>query len=79
MPSEAYLEIKLTCRYKCESRATRRKGNHLNIEYMGGGTYCTLQSPDGRGAAWLLSGGAIEAYGQCYEYRCPLMKGERTR
>lgn len=71
--------FKSTCKYKHEAQTTRRRGNHLNIEYMGGGSFCILQSPDDRGAAWLLSGGDIEAYGRCYEYRCPLLKGITER
>lgn len=74
MPSDTFAELQSSCTHRRNSQVTRRRGNHLNVEYFGGGTYCMLQSPDGRGSVWLLSGGDIEAYGQCFEYRCPLMK-----
>lgn len=37
---------------------------------------CSLQSPDGRGYAWLNSGGPVSAYGACKWRACPLIKGE---
>ncbi len=36
---------------------------------------CTRKSPDGRGFAWLLSGGSVLAYGLC-KMPCPWLPGE---
>ena len=32
---------------------------------------CSRQSPDGRGLAWLMSGGSPLTYGRCYLSCCP--------
>ena len=48
-----------------------RKANALNIEFAGPRiARCKMRSPDGRGLAWLLSGGDITAYGFCVQTHC---------
>lgn len=42
-----------------------RRGNHLNMEPMTPTPRCALLSPDGRGLAWIWSGGSPVAYGKC--------------
>lgn len=32
---------------------------------------CLSRSPDGRGMAWILSGGSVADYGACSQRRCP--------
>lgn len=48
-----------------------RPGNALNIEIGTPMPRCLEQSPDGRGVAWLLSGGSVLAYGICGRRECP--------
>ena len=49
----------------------RRPGNALNVEIGAPLPRCAMRSPDGRGLAWLLSGGSLLAYGTCDRSRCP--------
>jgi hypothetical protein len=37
---------------------------------------CARRSPDGRGLAWLLSGGDPLSYGQCSREGCPRARAE---
>lgn len=48
----------------------RRPGNALNVEIGTPQRRCVRMSPDGRGAAWLLSGGSLLAYGPCSSAAC---------
>jgi hypothetical protein len=56
-------------REKCPSRrgmiVERRPANALNIEIGQPMDRCLEKSPDGRGMAWLWSGGSLLAYGLC--------------
>ena len=60
----------------CPSRRVlpveRRPGNALNIEIGTPVPRCMERSPDGRGAAWVASGGSMLAYGVCCASGCPL-------
>ena len=59
----------------CSSRIEPSRGkqrNALRIEVLPSDEWrCSRQSPDGRGLAWLLSGGDPLAYGACRERMCP--------
>lgn len=59
------------CRSHIEPRLERRPANALNIEIGSPLPRCTRKSPDGRGLAWLLSGGSPLAYGHCTPLACP--------
>ncbi len=58
----------------CPSRINlgieRRPANALNIEIGQPLPRCTELSPDGRGMAWLWSGGSALAYGRCCARAC---------
>jgi len=54
----------------------RRPANALCVEYMTPTPRCKLQSPDGRGLAWLLSGGSALAYGRCCRESCPRLNDQ---
>lgn len=51
----------------------RRPANALNVEVGTPQPRCRLKSPDGRGGAWLLSGGSPLAYGVC-SVTCPMLR-----
>ena len=61
---------------KCPHRRSlpleRRPANALNVEPIQPLDRCMMQCPDGRGAAWSLSGGSILAYGMCTRRSCPV-------
>ena len=60
------------CDFILELDGEKRPGNALNIEScFFPKPRCYLKSPDGRGAAWLLSGGDVLAYGVC-DADCPI-------
>ncbi len=59
------------CPYRRELRTPRRPVNGLNVEIGSPQDRCMLRSPDGRGLAWVLSGGSALAYGYCYPNSCP--------
>jgi len=49
-----------------------RQRNALRVELVPStGPRCSRRSPDGRGLAWLLSGGSALAYGTCCAAACP--------
>lgn len=56
----------------------RRPANALNVEYMSPLPRCRQLSPDGRGTAWLASGGSPLAYGHCCRSVCPRLNGGDT-
>lgn len=53
----------------------RRRANALNVEIGQPLQRCKVRSPDGRGLAWLLSGGSPLAYGLCERAHCPRCGG----
>ena len=53
----------------------RRPGNALNVEIGAPVPRCDQRSPDGRGMAWLWSGGSALAYGCCSRRSCPKIGG----
>lgn len=48
----------------------RRPANALNVEIGAPAPRCADRSPDGRGRAWLHSGGSALAYGHCRASKC---------
>jgi hypothetical protein len=62
------------CGHFVPGETVRRNGTRLCVEFTSTSARCTLKSPDGRGALWLLSGGSPLAYGRCTPQRgcCPL-------
>lgn len=58
----------------CGNRATvpeePRFMNRLSINRMTPLPRCLYRSPDGRGLAWLRSGGEVVAYGMCEQSHC---------
>lgn len=71
--------VRRICQHRRGGEYRARRANALNVEV---GAYsqdrCMRQSPDGRGAIWLLSGGALEAYGVCCRQGCPLATNAPT-
>ena len=52
-------------------RDYNRQRNALRIEIIPSSSRCALRSPDGRGLAWLMSGGSPISYGECCAASCP--------
>ena len=73
-----FAELSDVCPYRLKWAGERiKQRNALRIEVLPENLpRCSLQSPDGRGLAWVLSGGSTYAYGQCQCSACPLRKGE---
>ncbi|MBK8188851.1 MAG: hypothetical protein IPK79_00190 [Vampirovibrionales bacterium] len=66
-------EIRRNCQRRVTPEIERRRVNGLNVEASGAALdRCLLQSPDGLGLRWWLSGGSILAYGICTLANCPL-------
>ena len=67
---------------RCPSRRApaleRRPANALNVEIGSPQTRCLLRSPDGRGLAWLASGGSLLAYGTCSYVDCPRRRNQEA-
>jgi hypothetical protein len=59
------------CPDRRELPVERRPANALNVEIGSPQPRCMRRSPDGRGAAWMMSGGSMLAYGCCSERACP--------
>lgn len=68
---ERFDDLCALCPSRLELGIERRPANALNIEIGQPLSRCRLQSPDDRGAAWLLSGGSPLAYGVCSARVCP--------
>ena len=65
-------EVAAICRHRIEARQESRPGTRLVVEHVAPLPRCVQQAPDGRGAAWLASGGSVLAYGTCCVTGCPL-------
>lgn len=65
---------------RCPHRVTlgieRRPANALNVEIGQPMPRCSLRAPDGRGLAWVQSGGSWLAYGTCSAGECAGCNGE---
>ena len=64
--------VAAVCRHRITVERPPRPGNRLCIEHVAPLPRCGQQAPDGRGAAWLASGGDVAAYGVCCLAGCPL-------
>lgn len=72
--SEWFAELSRVCPDVLSARPGidyNRQRNALRVEIVPGSNRCKRQSPDGRGLAWLLSGGSPIAYGICGRASCP--------
>jgi hypothetical protein len=69
-------ELARLCPSRLEPEQTRQR-NALRIEILPDGHRCSRRSPDGRGLAWLLSGGSVTSYGRCEVSACPRAKERR--
>lgn len=65
-------EIAAVCCHRMTVSRQPRPGNRVCVEHVAPLPRCVRQSPDGRGAAWLASGGDMLAYGVCCLAGCPL-------
>ena len=65
-------EVAAVCRHRLVVASHRRPGNRLVVEHVAPLPRCVQQAPDGRGAAWLASGGEVAVYGACCLANCPL-------
>lgn len=65
-------EVAAICQHRIEARQESRPGTRLVVEHVAPLPRCVQQAPDGRGAAWLASGGSVLAYGTCCVTGCPL-------
>ena len=65
-------EVAAVCQHRLVVARPPRPGNRLCVEHVTPLPRCVQQSPDGRGAAWLASGGDAAAYGACCLAGCPL-------
>jgi hypothetical protein len=66
-----YSDLRRYCPDTLEIVAEPGFRNRLTTEFAPQTSRCKKRSPDGRGAAWLLSGGSALAYGQCSAAMCP--------
>lgn len=64
-------ELSPLCPWRVALGVPRRPANALNVEVGQPAPRCRLRCPDGRGDAWLLSGGSPLAYGYCSIRGCP--------
>ena len=69
-PDGHWGELAKHCCNRVESAREPRFMNRLSIYTMTPLPRCLYRSPDGRGLAWLNSGGEIEAYGRCEQVHC---------
>lgn len=79
MTMPCFSDLQATCPHVQHTKPLRYNGTQLRAEYPEGITQrCLLQSPDGYGARWYISGGEVESYGPCIQSRCPIMCGATT-
>lgn len=70
MPGGYWNELALHCNNRVEIKRSPRFMNRLAINVMEPLPRCLFRSPDGRGLAWLKSGGELECYGRCEQQYC---------
>ena len=69
-PYGHWQELAQHCCNRVEATREPRFMNRLSINVMTPLPRCLYRSPDGRGLAWLKSGGEVEAYGRCEQSHC---------
>ena len=67
-----FSEVEAICVHRVTVEQEPRNGNRMAIETWPVMPRCMRQSPDGRGAAWILSGGSPLVYGRCCLSECPI-------
>ena len=67
-------ELAQHCCNRVEYVREPRFMNRLSINIMTPLPRCLYRSPDGRGLAWLKSGGDMESYGLCEQQHCERAK-----
>ena len=72
-----WAELSLHCGNRVDPGIERRPANALNIEIGSASPRCLFRSPDGRGLAWLLSGGSVLAYGTCVQSCCERARNDQ--
>ena len=70
VPGGHFDDLAQHCCNRVEIRREPRFMNRLSINVMAPQPRCLFRSPDGRGLAWLKSGGELEAYGRCEQDHC---------
>lgn len=69
-PGGHWPDLAAHCCNRAEVPTEPRFMNRLSINRMHPLPRCLFRSPDGRGLAWLASGGEVEAYGRCEQQHC---------
>ena len=65
-----FAELSKFCGQRIDLDVERRPANALNVEIGSPLPRCRSKAPDGRGDAWLLSGGSPLAHGLCVKHGC---------
>jgi hypothetical protein len=74
LPGGWWSELSVHCANRVEVPVEPRFMNRLSINVMSPTARCLFRSPDGRGLAWLKSGGEVLAYGRCEQGQCERAK-----
>lgn len=70
VPGGHFDDLAQHCCNRVDIRREPRFMNRLSINVMAPQPRCLFRSPDGRGLAWMKSGGELEAYGRCEQAHC---------
>lgn len=73
-PGGHWDELSKHCCNRVEIREEPRFMNRLGFYRMKPQDRCLFRSPDGRGLAWIRSGGDALAYGSCEQQHCERAK-----
>lgn len=74
LPGGHWVDLATHCQNRAEIPEEPRFMNRLAIYRMRPLPRCLFRAPDGRGLAWMLSGGPLEAYGCCEQAHCERAK-----
>jgi len=70
LPGGYFNDLKVHCCNRREIADEPRFMNRLAFYQMTPAPRCLYRSPDGRGLAWLKSGGSVLSYGRCEQQHC---------
>lgn len=70
LPGGHWSDLAMHCGNRRDVPQEVRFMNRLSINLMTPLPRCLYRSPDGRGLAWLKSGGEVLAYGLCEQVHC---------
>lgn len=73
-PNGHWRELSEHCCQRVEVQEEPRFMNRLGFYRIQPLPRCLFRSPDGRGLAWLKSGGEVESYGRCEQRHCERAK-----